>query len=56
MIKLLILTFSLTFLVASSRGFEVVNLTQENYDEVTKEKAVFIRFFAPWVRAKHKPY
>jgi hypothetical protein len=28
--------------------FDVIQLTNDNYDEMTEGKTVFIKFFAPW--------
>lgn len=39
-------TFAAVALVASTAN--AVELTPDNYDEMTAGKTVFIKFFAPW--------
>jgi hypothetical protein len=38
---------ALTF--ACAEAFDVIQLTPDNYDEMTDGKTVFLKFFAPWV-------
>jgi hypothetical protein len=36
--------------LACAEAYDVVQLTADNYDELTDGKTVFLKFFAPWVR------
>ena len=40
--------FSTIFLIATLRSASAVTLTVDNFEALTKGKAVFIKFFAPW--------
>ncbi len=33
---------------SSKKNSNVVNLTDDNYLDVTKDKILFVRFYAPW--------
>ena len=46
--KLLLVIYFLTILLYTAQGYDVLQLTPENYDEMTQSKSVFIRFYAPW--------
>jgi hypothetical protein len=39
---------------ACAEAYDVVQLTADNYDELTDGKTVFLKFFAPWVRRRHR--
>jgi hypothetical protein len=43
-----VLLFLLAFL-ATAHGYDVPELTMENFDEMTDGKTVFLFFYAPWV-------
>ena len=40
------------FYIACAEAYDVVQLTPDNYDELTDGKTVFLKFFAPWVRPR----
>jgi hypothetical protein len=40
----------IALLFACAEAFDVIQLTPDNYDEMTDGKTVFLKFFAPWVR------
>ena len=42
----LLLLLATTSTVAA---YEVLNLTPDNYEEMTSGRTVFIKFYAPWV-------
>lgn len=46
--KLLLLIINISTVLYSAQANDVLQLTLDNYDEVTESKSVFIRFFAPW--------